>query len=238
MQEKLYFMKSETFRNTWGDFFAEINKRCLSQNFGTLSKSEFDLLLFHFYLQDKQAQRDGEYVSDYEIGKELGLTIQRVRSLRERDALKWKSEIDWQGVFLSCIKFAHCDAKGDVRIPVPDVNVIKEVRHYLEERGLFDEFQLNPKVFQCPLNVLVAICVDLKNGAHDNNHVCKSILEKLRACKDGSITHAVKEMEHPVLLAIKEGAIIDVKNLLCRIPGVGNTCSKLFDVLLESCGKV
>ena len=73
-------------------FLKEIKAQCLSRNFGTLSKSEFDGLVFHYYLQLKNVQlskMDSQgYVSDYEIGRDLGLTIQRVRSLREKEALR------------------------------------------------------------------------------------------------------------------------------------------------------
>ena len=219
--------------NVWNSFLTEIREKCLEQNFGTLSKSEFDLLLFHYYLLDRQEKAAGKYVTDYEIGRDLGLTIQRVRSLREREALKWRlQENYWRESFLACLKHARYDEKsGAVKIPVPDVNVIKEVRNYLERAGLFDDYQLNPKVFQCNLDVLIAICLDMKLGCDDN--LCTQILDKLRGSKDGKVVCAVKRLEHPVQAYLKMTVVKGVQGTIELIPGAGKVCGELFAKLFE-----
>ena len=223
----------ETARMAWQDFFSEVKKRCLDRNFGTLSKSEFDLMLFHYYLQNKQEEVGSRYVSDYEIGRDLGLTIQRVRSLREREALKWRSQEDWKEKFLKCLKYARYDEKSDaVKILVPDVNVIKEVRNFIEMAGLIDDYQLNPKVFQCNLDALIAICLDFKSGNEGN--LCGKILEKLRDSKDGKVAHAVKRQEQPVQTFLKEAVVKSVQGGIELIPGVGKACGELFAKLFEN----
>lgn len=223
----------ETARMAWQDFFSEVKKRCLDRNFGTLSKSEFDLMLFHYYLQNKQEEVGSRYVSDYDIGRDLGLTIQRVRSLREREALKWRSQEDWKEKFLKCLKYARYDEKSDaVKILVPDVNVIKEVRNFIEMAGLIDDYQLNPKVFQCNLDALIAICLDFKSGNEGN--LCGKILEKLRDSKDGKVAHAVKRQEQPVQTFLKEAVVKSVKGGIELIPGVGKACGELFAKLFEN----
>ncbi len=224
-----------TSSDVWSSFIADIQRECLKQNFGTLSKSEFDLMVFHYYLLDKQANASEKYVSDYDIGRELGLTIQRVRSLREREALKWppKEEGKWKEKFLECLKHARYDENsGAVKIPVPDVNVIKEIRNFLEEAGLFDDYQLNPKVFQCNLDVLIAICLDLKSGSDGN--LCGRILDKLRESKDGKVAHAVKEREQPIRTAIQKAVVKSVQGGIELIPGVGKACGELFAKLFAS----
>lgn len=224
---------SATSSDVWSSFLAEIKEQCLTRNFGTLSKSEFDLLVFHYYLLDKQAQVGPRYVTDYEIGRELGLTIQRVRSLREREALKWRSQEDWKEKFLKCLKYAHYDEKSDaVKILVLDVNVIKEVRNFIEMAGLIDDYQLNPKVFQCNLDALIAICLDFKSG--DEGNLCGKILEKLRDSKDGKVARAVKRQEQPVQEYLKEAVVKSVQGGIELIPGVGKACGELFAKLFEN----
>ena len=219
--------------NVWSSFVADIQRECLTQNFGTLSKSEFDLLVFHYYLLNKQAQVGSAYVTDYEIGRDLGLTIQRVRSLREREALKWRSQEDWKEKFLKCLKYARYDEKSDaVKILVLDVNVIKEVRNFIEMVGLIDEYQLNPKVVQCNLDALIAICLDFKSGYEGN--LCGKILEKLRDSKDGKVAHAVKRHEQPVQTFLKEAVVKSVQGGIELIPGVGKACGELFAKLFEN----
>ena len=218
----------------WSAFLADIKKQCLDRNFGTLSKSEFDLLVFHYYLLEKQVNAGGEYVSDYDIGRDLGLTIQRVRSLRERDALKWppKEEGRWKERFLDCLKFAHYDEKsGAVKIPVPDVNVIKEVRNFIEAAGLIDDYQLNPKVFQCNLDALVAICLDLKSDSDDN--MCRKILDELRDSKDGNVARAVKAREQPIRSLIKQAAITGAQETIASIPYIGRASKEIVAKFLE-----
>lgn len=222
----------ETARMAWQDFFSEVKKRCLDRNFGTLSKSEFDLMLFHYYLQNKQEEVGSRYVSDYDIGRDLGLTIQRVRSLREREALKWRSQEDWKEKFLKCLKYARYDEKSDaVKILVPDVNVIKEVRNFIETAGLIDDYQLNPKVFQCNMNALIAICLDFKSGSDDN--LCGKILNELRESKDEKVARAVGAQEHPILATLQKTVIKGVKDSIALIPGVGKAGGELVAQLLE-----
>ena len=225
---------SVTSSDVWGSFLADIQRECLTQNFGTLSKNEFELLVFHYYLLDKQAQVGSEYVTDYEIGRDLGLTIQRVRSLREREALKWppKEKGKWKDKFLDCLKHAHYDEKSDaVKILVPDVNVIKEVRNFIETAGLIDDYQLNPKVFQCNMNALIAICLDFKSGSDDN--LCGKILNELRESKDGKVARAVGEQEHPILAILQKTVIKGVKDSIALIPGFGKAGGELVAQLLE-----
>ena len=221
-----------TSSDVWSSFIADIQRECLKQNFGTLSKSEFDLLVFHYYLREKQANASGKYVSDYDIGRELGLTIQRVRSLREREALKWRSQEDWKNSFLECLKHARYDEKSDaVKIPVLDVNVIKEVRNFIEMAGLIDDYQLNPKVFQCNLDALIAICLDFKSGSDDN--LCGKILDELRESKDGNVARAVEEQEYPIRSLIKKAAITGAQETIASIPYIGRASKEIVAKFLE-----
>ena len=227
---------STTTSDVWSSFLTEIKEKCLERNFGTLSKSEFDLLVFHYYLLNKQLKAGGKYVSDYDIGRDLGLTIQRVRSLRERDALKWppKEEGKWKNDFLQCLPNAHCDANRDVKIPVPDVNVMKEVRNYFEAQGLYDEYHQNPKLFMCKLDALIAVCINLKS----EGNLCKDILAILRESEDGKFSSAIEEQEHPVLSKVKKEAVERVKALMTDIhdiakAGLGTLCGQWFSLLLK-----
>lgn len=225
---------SATSSDVWSSFVADIQKQCLKRNFGTLSKSEFDLMVFHYYLLDKQAQVGSRYVTDYEIGSDLGLTIQRVRSLREREALKQNPNDDWKDDFLECLPNARCEANGDVKIPVPDVNVMKEVRNYFEAQGLYDEYHQNPKLFMCKLDALIAVCINLKS----EGNLCKDILAILRESEDGKFSSAIEEQEHPVLSKVKKEAVEGVKALMTDIhdiakAGLGTLCGGWFSLLLK-----
>ena len=113
-----------------------------------------------------------------------------------------------------------------------NVNVIKEVRNFIEMAGLIDDYQLNPKVFQCNLDALIAICLDFKSGNEGN--LCGKILEKLRDSKDGKVAHAVKRQEQPVQTFLKEAVVKSVQGGIELIPGVGKACGELFAKLFEN----
>lgn len=231
-KETLETAMSETSEKVWQAFLSKIKEKCLDRNFGTLSKSEFDLLLFHYFLLNKQKEVGSRYVSDYEIGRELGLTIQRVRSLRERDALKSGGVGDWKEVFRACLKHAHCD-DGGVKILVPDVNVIKEVRQHLESQHLFDEFHLNPKVLQCRYDVLVAFWVSLEDQSEEGAGA--ELLKLLRSCDDKNVVSKVKEQLYPIRTAIKKAVLLGAKEFfIAQLPNVASNCIKFIDILLKN----
>ena len=107
-----------------------------------------------------------------------------------------------------------------------------EEPNFIEMAGLIDDYQLNPKVFQCNLDALIAICLDFKSGNEGN--LCGKILEKLRDSKDGKVAHAVKRQEQPVQTFLKEAVVKSVQGGIELIPGVGKACGELFAKLFEN----
>lgn len=223
-------------------FLKEIKAQCLSRNFGTLSKSEFDGLVFHYYLQLKNVQlskMDSQgYVSDYEIGRDLGLTIQRVRSLREKEALRRTDGGEWKEIFLQCIKKATYDEKSDlVKFLIPDVNVLKEVRHLLETMGLYDEYQRNPKLFQCRLDVFISLCLAVQDKVAKTEDAAtklgKDVLNLLRSLPDDKISKAAASSKDKIIGEIKEGLAAVASDLVKQIPVVGGALDELSRVVLS-----
>ena len=230
--EKRETSESMMTGEVWQEFLSKIEEKCLTRNFGMLSKSEFDLMLFHYYLLNKQKEVGSRYVSDYDIGRELGLTIQRVRSLRERDALKQEPDDSWKEVFKDCLKYARCDEEG-VKILISDVNVIKETRHHLEEQHLFDEFHLNPKVLECRYDVLVAFWVSLEDQSEEGAGA--ELLKLLRSCDDKNVVSKVKEQLYPIRTAIKKAVLLGAKEFfIAQLPNVASNCIKFIDILLKN----
>ena len=95
---------------------------------------------------------------------------------------------------------------------------------------MFDDYQLNPKVFQCNLDVLVAICLDFKSSCGDN--LCGKILDKLRESKDKKVAHAVKRQVQPVQAYLTETIVKSAHDTIALIPGVGRALGELFAKLV------
>lgn len=75
------------------------------------------------------------HYDDYNLSKELGITQARIRALKERKELKYPHiGFNWKESFAQEIKNAKYDENDHyIKVIIQDVNVIKEVRHYIEE---------------------------------------------------------------------------------------------------------
>ena len=69
-------------QNEFKDLFDELMDMYFRRNFGSTSKADLETFLFSYYLE--HLIRNGMPYDDYTLGKDLGLTISRVRSLKEK----------------------------------------------------------------------------------------------------------------------------------------------------------
>lgn len=131
--------------------FDELFRSCFERNFGTLSKTELETLLFKEYIAIHGEQSEPD--DDFTISKQLGITQAKVRSLKERVALRYpQAKKDWKTEFINAVKMAKYDERdGHVKIIVQDVTVMSEVRNFLESHGWYDEWTLNRKLLNIPV---------------------------------------------------------------------------------------
>lgn len=145
--------------------FDKISELYFCKNFGSTSKADLEVLLFSEYIE--HCIGAGKPYGDYTLSKQLGITQSRVRTLKERKELKYPHEgFDWRVSFADSVKNAKYDESDHyVKIIIQDVNVLNEARHFIEEKGWYDECSLNKKLFRLPLDCFVEICVDDKSLA-------------------------------------------------------------------------
>lgn len=138
--------------------FDEISNMYFKKNFGSVTKSDLETFLFSFYIEHLLDK--GYDFDDYTIGRDLGITISRVRSLKERKELKYpRRGYDWKKDFLKCAENAKYDpVKRLIKFTISDVNVIKDARNFFTKNGKYDEYQLNPKLFQCTIDTFLEMC--------------------------------------------------------------------------------
>lgn len=153
------------------ELFDMIADHYYKRNFGTMLKADIDVMLFSAYMEHKLNK--GEKYDDYTLSVELGLTENKVRSLKERKQLKYPyKQFDWKRAFVELIPTAKYNkSKELVQICIEDINLMKEVRHFLLENHYFDEHQLNSKLFQCNLDFFIEICQRLEE---DNSYELSS----------------------------------------------------------------
>ena len=143
--------------------FDKISDLYFCQNFGSTSKSDLDVLLFSEYIE--HCIKVGEPYDDYSLSKQLGITQSRIRSLKERKELKYPHlGFNWRESFAESVKNAKYDEFDHyVKIIIQDINVMNEVRHFIEEKGWYDECSLNKKLLRLPLDCFTEICIDDKS---------------------------------------------------------------------------
>lgn len=130
--------------------FDKIAALFYNRNFSTASKSEIELLMFHFYMEAMIAKNkdpvtnvlDYSACSDYNIAKQLGITQERVRSLKIKNQARYPVEYDWQKSMESLRDNIRYDnVKKKIVIPIPDPNLYLEIKNYIEQNGGYIEVQ-------------------------------------------------------------------------------------------------
>lgn len=137
-------------------------------NFGTMQKSDFDVLMFSIYLErildrSEKGKIQKEY-SDYELSKLLGITQSRIRTLKVKKELKYPYDgFDWRESLLRIIGDVRYE-NGKIKIPISDQNLFLEVKNAIEESGGYIEVQLNSKLLQISpeyfLDLMILLCDD------------------------------------------------------------------------------
>lgn len=166
-----------------GKLFDEIADYYYRCNFGTMSKSEIDLLMFKFYFEkmmNKNMNKDGTLnynaISDYQIANRLGITESRVRSLKVKYHLKYGNEFDWKKAFAKLVSNARYEKDTHkIIVNIPDPNLYREIQNYIEENGAYVEKQLNSKLLQIRVEYFIALV--LCDEPEDNR---KKIIKKLK----------------------------------------------------------
>lgn len=202
--------------------FDKIAECYFNRNFGRMSKSDLETLLFHLYIE--QCLALGKPYDDYTLSKALGLTQSRIQTLKIKKELQYPHEsFDWKTAFIRCIPNAYYDeAKHLVKVHIPDVNVLLELRHHLESHGWYDEYQLNPKLFQCQVDIFIAICQSLEDEkAPDFDQKVKESLETLQRSANDEEKPLIKRLiAGSAEDGLKDIAICASKKLLVEILGL------------------
>ena len=139
--------------------FDKIAALYFNKNFGSTSKADLETLLFSEYIE--HCLRKKLPFDDYTVSKDLGITQSRVRSFKERKELKYPyDKFFWKEAFASAVENAKYDEHDHyVKFIIQDINVMNETRHFIEEKGWYDEYTLNKKLLRIPLDCFVEICL-------------------------------------------------------------------------------
>ncbi len=142
--------------------FDQIATLFFDRNFGSSSKAEIDLLMFHILMEQliEQNQKEGvlDYskCSDYSMSKILGISESKIRNLKVKKNLVYPEKYNWIDSFASIVSDSKLTRTHDnkVLITIPDPNVMIEVKNFLEENGDIVEKHLNSKILEIEIDYL------------------------------------------------------------------------------------
>lgn len=188
--------------------FKRIEQNFYDHNFGTMSKSDFEIIIFDIYIT--HLLDNGKNFDDYTMSKALGITQSRVRALKAKKELRFpRKGFKWEEAFAEDVKRATYDKDSrKISFIISDINVVTELRYYMEMRGWFDEYQLNPRLFTCRTDFFVKLCAELSDTSLDLDEASR---EKLNAIA----VKSKNENDNSVLNKILTGALDDgLKSLM------------------------
>lgn len=160
--------------------FDKIAKQYFYSNFGTMQKSDFDVLMFSLYIDRilETSESDMSTYSDYKLSKDLGITQSRVSALKEKKELKYPyPKFDWKKSFERIIENARYE-NGKIRIHIPDKNLYLELKNAVESNGGIIEVQLNSKVLQLSPEYFIDLMFAISDE-NDRKNMRKELKKKL-----------------------------------------------------------
>ena len=215
-------------------FFDEIASHFYEANFGQFSKSDFELLMFRFYMEkmildNKNSDGTINYnlCSDYKISKDLGITQQRVRNLKVKNQLIYPINYDWKIAFAKLIENARYDQENKkVTINIPDPNLFLEIQNFIEENGGYIEKQLNSKVLQLRVEYFIDIILAVES--EDNRKKIMKILRKNMVSKNkNEVLNECSVGKDLIKMAVNVSEVaVNISENISAVSTIGKACIK------------
>ena len=172
--------------------FDKIAEKYYFSNFGSTTKSDFDVLMFSIYIEqilDKE-QSNMQAYSDYTLSKQLGITQSKISNLKVKKELAYPyNGFKWQDSFIEISKNAVFE-DNKIKIFIPDRNLYLEIKNAIECAGGFIEVQLTANLLQVRLEYFL----DLITAIDD---------EKMRAVHRKEIQKRIKEQDKDISIIEK-----------------------------------
>jgi len=215
-------------------FFDKIEQHYFMRNFGSMTKTDLETLLFSEYIEHRI--KNNLPFDDYSLSKELGITQSRIRALKERKELKYPYEnFTWQIAFAESVNNAKVDPNDHyVKMIIQDINVMNEVRNFIEVNGWYDECSLNKKLLRIPLDCFVEICYKNEEFNEVFSDDTKKSIRKISKAEDTSVQSFLKDFSKDGLKSFLMSASKEVISEVLRLLPFGGIAKTAFDFLLKS----
>lgn len=239
----VYSMKYVTFtKDEKAKMFDKIASQFYEANFGKISKADFELLMFHFYIDKMISQNQNEdgsvnynRISDYKISKELGITQQRVRNLKVKNQLIYPIDFDWKLALSHLTEKARYDSTSHkIMLNIPDPNLFYEIQNFIEEQGAYIEKQLNSKILQIRVEYYIDLVLSLDENC-DKKKILKKLKKDFKDAEKENNKFDDKNIGHTLMQIGKAGyEIVEIINSIGSFVSPGNIVWKALSALIMS----
>ena len=136
------------------DLFNEVKKLFYSKNFGLKTKSDIELAMFKIYFEAAKnlADENENMLSDYKIGRGLGISPAKVRNLKLKLDLQSEQDFDWKEEMKKVLaKQQNVDVNDNyMMITIRSRSLFYAVEDWVEDNGHTLDITLNPKQLKIP----------------------------------------------------------------------------------------
>ena len=215
--------------------FDSIAEKYYFTNFGSVSRSDFDVLMFSLYIEQILSKNQDDFASfsDYTLSKQLGITQARVSNLKVKKELLYPYEgFKWQES-LERISSNAVYEDGKIKLYVPDKNLYLEIKNAIETAGGFVEVQLTSNLLQVRLPYFLDLLIAI-DDSNSRDELRKQLKKKIKQ-KDKDIVLMDREPIGKALIKKTPGMILDlVGNCIPVFGGIAKTIAQnLLDVIRE-----
>ncbi len=169
---------------TKAEAFDKIAERFYRKNFGTMSKTDMETLMFSIYIEQilKKGDKKFSAYSDYTLAKQLGISQTKVSNLKVRKQLQYPRDYDWRESFKEISDRARYE-NGKISIQIPDINLYYDIKNDIEEKGGFVEVTLNRTLLVIPLNYFLDFMAEVVADEKDRDKIRKEVQAEFRKHK-------------------------------------------------------
>lgn len=202
--------------------FDQIAEKYYLSNFGSVQKSDFDVLMFSIYInriiemnENSDSTIDYRMISDYKLSQMLGITQQKIRNLKVKKQLVYPLEYDWKIALSKLMVNARYDAESKkISVNIPDPNLYFEIENFIEDQGAYIEKKFNQKVLTLRIEYYIALMMEIE-GSTSKKEAKKQLVKHIKETEKENITFDENNIGASLKNVVKtSGDIISiVKNL-------------------------
>ena len=181
--------------------FDKIACRFYDGNFGSMQKTDIEVLLFSIYLERilDVSEDDMDSYSDYTISRILGIPQNRVSALKVKKELQYPYEkFDWKKSFCRLCKNAVY-REGKIRINLRDRNLYYELKNQIEQAGGFVDVSLHTNVLIITPSQFFDLAVSIMSEED-----CNELQERIRKRYIGDTELSDDIEKKPFSMILKE----------------------------------